>query len=166
MDNEIWKPIPDYEEIYQISNKGRVKKQKNGKTVYLKKTLKRDNYFCVFLNNGKKVKQFQIHRLLMIVFRPIKNASEMTVNHKDGVKGNNELSNLEWCTNKENLLHARKIGLFKRKNGISKLNEFEIILIKEALSKGVRQQTLADALAVTQAAISDVKRNITHKEEN
>ena len=97
---EFWKPVYGYEN-YEISNLGRVRTE-------LKQILKPDNinhYLYVRLN-GHKV---SIHRLMMKTFQPIDNAEEMQVNHIDGNKHNNQLDNLEWCTNSENILHMLKL---------------------------------------------------------
>jgi len=62
--------------------------------------------------NGNK-KCYQLHRAVLKTFSPIEGMDDLQVNHKDGNKSNNELSNLEWCTCKENIEHAWANGLFK-----------------------------------------------------
>ena len=96
---EEWKPVADYNN-YEISTLGRVRV---GKQI-----LKPDNinhYLFVRLN-GRKV---SIHRLMMKTFQPIENADEMQVNHIDGNKHNNQLDNLEWCTQSENIRHMHQL---------------------------------------------------------
>lgn len=56
------------------------------------------------INNTKKT--FRVHRLVMMAFNPIDNMENLEVNHIDGNKANNKLSNLEWCTTSENQKHA------------------------------------------------------------
>lgn len=96
--------IPGFDN-YAISNKGRLKNVKNGKM--LKLQISPHGYHnCVVSQNGIK-KNLRIHRLVAILF--IKNEENKPyVNHIDGNKLNNEISNLEWCTAKENDTHARK----------------------------------------------------------
>jgi hypothetical protein len=117
---EIWKPIKNYEGVYEISNLGRVKrletlvKNRGGYRLVKERILKIPyspnlRYYSIFLSNGK-VKQHYIHRLLAIAFIPNPLNKEQ-VNHKDGNKLNNSLSNLEWVTKSENQIHAIQNGL-------------------------------------------------------
>ena len=120
---EIWKDIKNYEGLYQISNLGRVKSLKryvnhsgNSKRVVNEKILKPviDNtkYFVVSLWKDNKHTRPHIHRLVAETF--ISNLENKPhINHIDGNKLNNSVNNLEWCTPKENIIHAYKIGLNK-----------------------------------------------------
>ena len=132
---EIWKDIPDYEGYYQISNLGRVKSLEKTliinkrKCVYkalIKKNgiAKRGYWEVSFFKNGKGIRK-KIHRLLAICFidNPKNNPQ---VNHIDGNRLNNEISNLEWVNNRENSCHRVKssnstsqytgVSYFKRDN--------------------------------------------------
>ena len=102
-----------------IVSKSRVSKQKNGKNYTVKENIMKpqiDNTgYIVFglRNSNKKTKKVYLHRILAESFIPnIEN--KPCVNHKDGVKYNNNLNNLEWCTYKENNIHAFDIGLQKK----------------------------------------------------
>jgi hypothetical protein len=114
---EIWKDVVGYEGIYEVSNYGKVKrletlvKNKNGYRLVKEKILKIPShiYQSVFLSNGK-IKQHYVHRLVATAFIPNPLNKEQ-VNHKDGNKLNNNLSNLEWVTKAENQLHAIENGL-------------------------------------------------------
>jgi hypothetical protein len=123
---EIWKDIPDFENLYQVSNLGNVKAlskiRKTGRSgstirVYEDKILKfsdksNNGYRLVTLCNFGKTKTFTIHRLVCISFL-INEFNYDSINHKDGNKLNNNVLNLEWCTKSQNSLHAFKIGLQK-----------------------------------------------------
>lgn len=102
----MWKDIKGYEGLYQISDDGQVRRFYKDKT----KTLKnRDGlYQTVCLSNHCKKHSVAVHRLVAEHFleRP-EGATE--VNHKDGNKHNNNVSNLEWVTQKENLKHAVEV---------------------------------------------------------
>lgn len=67
-----------------------------------------------------------VHRLVLSTFQPID--SNMDVNHIDGDKANNALSNLEWCTKSENTRHAHKNGLFKNKLTIADVKAIKLLL--------------------------------------
>lgn len=102
-----WKDIAGYELYYQISNIGQVKRKDTGKI--LKNNIRNGYEYVTLCVNGQR-KKFYVHRLVAIAFIPNPNSYEQ-VNHKDGNKSNNKVDNLEWCTQKENLMHAFRTGL-------------------------------------------------------
>lgn len=117
MMNEIWKDIKNYEGLYQVSNFGNVKSLARitcQKKVLVEKYLtlfgKYNTYIRVHLvKNGKTVTPY-VHRLVAEAF--IDNPDNKSqVNHKDGIKSNNFLDNLEWVTASENQKHAINNGL-------------------------------------------------------
>lgn len=105
IEGEEWAEIPDFPD-YQASNKGRIKNS-SGRVLYNRLSGK---YLTVRLHKEGSEYTKKIHRLVLSAFtghdRP-----DMQVNHIDGDRYNNELSNLEWCTREENLAHARAMGL-------------------------------------------------------
>lgn len=109
MQNEIWKDIEGFD--YQVSNFGRVK----GKHGLLKPQFDHNYYHVTLFKKGKRFMKL-IHRLVATAFIPNPN-NKPQVNHIDGVKTNNNLSNLEWVTNGENQKHAFRIGLQKAHDG-------------------------------------------------
>jgi hypothetical protein len=129
MENKIWKDIPEYEGLYQVSNFGEVKSLSKPRNVFnscyiakeriLKPALNDKGYKVVVLTKNKKHKTFRVHRLVALAF--INNyESKPQVNHIDGNKLNNNIENLEWCTNGENEKHAYKLGLKKINEGCFK----------------------------------------------
>lgn len=119
---EIWRDIRDYEGQYQISNFGRCKslarKNWNGygywysNETYLKERPVR-GYLNYQLRKHSKLKSIGIHQLVARAFIP--NPLNLTeVNHIDGNKHNNHISNLEWCTHAENMKHAGKNNLMRK----------------------------------------------------
>lgn len=110
---EQWKDIDGYEGIYKISNFGNVLSVKNNKLRAIH--LDKDGYCRVMLcKNGRK-KSSIVHRLVANAFIPnLENKPQ--VNHKNGIKTDNRLENLEWVTNSENMKHAFLTGLKKYTN--------------------------------------------------
>ncbi len=115
---EVWKNVKGYEGRYQISNLGRVKSliAPNGKPVekILKPGVSPQGYLFVSLCKNYKTKSFRIHRLVAQAFIP-NLEDKPQVNHKNGIKSDNKVSNLEWSTPKENTKHAFENGLASNK---------------------------------------------------
>lgn len=133
---EIWKDIAGYKD-YKISNEGKVKSLK-GVAKILKGGIDLSGYHIVTLLNNKIQSTKTIHRLVAIAFIP--NAeNKRTVNHKNGIKTDNRVENLEWNTYSENMNHSFKNGL--RKIGGSHPNARKMIDI----SNGKIFDTLKDA---------------------
>ena len=102
-----WKPIVGYEGFYDVSNDGQVR---NARTKRVLKNQKSGGYEHVSLYMKNSCKISYIHRLVAIAFLQ-ENKEKKEVNHIDGIKTNNSISNLEWVTRSENMIHATKSGL-------------------------------------------------------
>ena len=133
-ENEIWKPIPNYEDLYEVSNFGRLKTLKklvickSGISYELQEkrnTLKYNgnNYTNAILCKNKISKSFKMHRLVALTFIP-NPENKPCVNHKNGIKYDNRVENLEWVTYSEN-------GLDRWKNH----REGRIIILQEFIPK-------------------------------
>lgn len=111
MQKVIWKDIPGYEGIYKVSTEGKVKSflvDKRGRPMCSK--VGSHGYKVVNLWKDKKGKSFLVHRLVGQSFLEMDDG-DTVINHKDNIRTNNNVSNLEWCTQKENLAHAEAIGV-------------------------------------------------------
>lgn len=118
MQNEIWKDVPGYSGLYQVSNYGNIKSvaRDGTKGGLLKPCKSLNGYLFVRLSNNGKVKTTYIHRIVGKVF--CKNDDEqLQINHIDGNKTNNMFSNLEWVTPKENTQHCINVLHKGRKSG-------------------------------------------------
>lgn len=129
MEKEIWKIIDGYNGLYYVSNLGNVKSFNKNKEIILKSNLQKNGYIALNLyKNGKRI-TYTIHRLVAKAF--IENPNNLPqVNHIDGNKLNNNLSNLEWCDNGHNIREAFRLGLNSRKKGIENKRSKKIVNLK------------------------------------
>lgn len=179
--SETWKEVKGFPN-YLISSNGRLwsktKIVSRPKGKYLKKgkimKLRDDThgYLTANLINGDVRKNCKIHRLVAENF--IDNPEgKREVNHINGVKTDNEVSNLEWVTSKENKTHAWNMGLYKRQDrskysgencGTSKFKEHQIIEIRKIYkSGGISQKALGEIYGTSQAQIYYIVNHITWK---
>jgi len=167
MENETWKPIQNYENLYKISNIGRVmsliKRWPSRKNYILKHNKTTTGYHQVHLYKNKKRKSFLVHRLVAIAFLSNCPVGYET-NHKDGNKDNNKIENLEWITSSENNQHSYKMGL-RQKPNISgeanpnaKLSKQEVVEIR-ALKGSISQRKLAERYKVARTTIQWIHQN-------
>ena len=161
-----WEDIKGYEGIYNINTKGDVKSVRNNKI--LKQFTTKCGYKSVELNLNGKAKKFLIHRLVAETFITNSN-NKPHVNHKDGNKSNNDVSNLEWVTRSENMHHAYDNNLAPKgeKNVASKLKEWQVKWIKSNYIKGDEefgQSALGRKFNVDRKAIASIVNGKTWKE--
>lgn len=175
IEKEIWKEIDGYNGIYFVSNLGNVKsvdhypigRNGNGKQTgrILKQSKCRKGYLRVSLSLNKKKFTTGAHRLVCIAF--VQNPLNLPqVNHKDCIKTNNHKDNLEWCTNKENQIHAVKNGLinpnYSENHHNSKLSNKDVLKARYRFSIGISNKELSEEYGVSQTAMSNILRNKTY----
>lgn len=137
LEEEKWKDVVGYEGIYEVSNMGRIRRHdehpfvtKNGNKIQFKKRFltplqshkkdkKRSGYRHVCFTKGKycrlqgkRFSKYRWHRVVAQAWIP-NPLNKLEVNHKNGIKYDNRVCNLEWVTSEENMQHAIDTGLLK-----------------------------------------------------
>ncbi len=171
---ENWKDVVGYEGYYKVSDKGRVMTvarefiKSNGRKCLVKEQILSQGvvrgYKCVDLKVSGNRKTMRVHRLVSMAF--IGEPSKEMVNHKDGNKTNNILSNLEWATRSENELHAYYTGLKKsnekHKKAIVESNKKRRTLandtVKYIRNSNKSQYELANELGISRANVGLIRQ--------
>ena len=159
--DEIWKEVPEFYGIYAVSNFGNIRNLKYQKPKK-QSTHKGTGYKYVCLCRNGVCKTFYIHRLVAELF--LGHEADLEVNHKDGNKANNHISNLEWVTHHENVLHSHRTGLGAKGSrvGTSKLNEQQVSEILELKGK-ITQSSIAKKYNVSTFTVWGILNNRSWK---
>ena len=182
---EVWKDVVGFEEYFKVSNLGNVFSKRTNKL--LKTYTSPSGYEHISTKIGGrhgKNYTFRVHRLVADAFLPPpgedleREAKEyfygvVPVNHKDGDKSNNELTNLEWISHSGNGRHAYDNGLLNLKTGVencaSKLSIEDVEFIRENYTpycKKFGARALAEVFGVHHTNISRVARGVSYKQQN
>lgn len=126
--NERWKPVKNFEDLYWVSDQGRIKNSRKIMKTYINNS----GYVCIDFTKNKIKSKHLVHRLVCSAFAlNLRNLPE--VNHKNENKQDNRLVNLEWCSSSQNKQHSLKTGryskIFETKNTLGKKH------LKHTLSK-------------------------------
>jgi hypothetical protein len=165
LQNEIWKPIPNIEQWYEVSNLGRIRRFKSAMGTHQGRILKvqqsADGYLTISGSADRHHINMTVHRVVASAFlgpRP----QGYEINHKDGNKTNNRPSNLEYVTHLENLRHAIEVLKVQQhhpqgvENKNSKLTPDKISLIRRLRKQGYTQQQIATVIGVAQTTVGRV----------
>lgn len=161
---EIWKPCPGYEKLYDVSNLGNFRTRSDNPKSRKKISgwVNYTGYRQVHLTKDGIDKYYRAHRLVAEAFisNPL---SKPHVNHKDGNRSNNQVSNLEWVTSAENLWHAEHV--LKRdmhrnwrpgaKHVLAKLTTAQVRWIYKNKEK-MAQKDMAKKLGVARSTVADI----------
>jgi hypothetical protein len=166
---ELWMPVVGYEELYLASNLGRIKvrarKDARGhqrkEKVIATRINANNGYELVNLYNPKEgvARTFAVHRLVLAAFTGYPQDKKMTVNHKNGIKTDNHLRNLEWMTLSGNMLHAYRTGLSTH----AKLTAMDVRRIKILLSQKMKHGVIASMYGVSRSTIAMISCGINWK---
>lgn len=162
---EKWRDVVGYEGLYQVSDLGRLKRKERFikstnryiKEIILKTHINKKEYSQIVLHFGSKRTHFRVHRIVAIAF--LKNDFNMPeVNHKNCIKTDNTLKNIEWCSSTYNKIHAYENGLIKGKKGEdsinSKLTEKQVLEIRE---NKMKQKDIALLYGINRSTVSGIK---------
>lgn len=175
MENEEWRDVDGLEGFYQVSYLGRIRsmdrvlisKRYSNKKVEGKIMKGYDNkgYLMAKLCKANVCKGMLIHRLVALAFIP-NPENKPDVNHKNGIKTDNRVVNLEWSTESENTQHAHRIGLMPirkgEKSGHVKLTDNQVLEIRSI--KGKKLSDIALEYGVAKATVHAIitRRNWDH----
>ena len=150
----MWKDVVGFEGKYKVNSSGVIKSvvRKNRLTEIMKvQKVDKDGYMIVNLFKNGDAKQMKVHRVVAMAFIP-NTFNKKQVNHINGIKNDNRLENLEWCTQSENMQHSYDNKLTKasvgEKNGNSKLTTKDVEDMKK-LRKFMTYQELANVFSVS-----------------
>lgn len=155
INSRTFKPIQGYEGLYDIYSDGSVYSYITGK--FLKPQLKKVGYWKINLYGGEhKSRAHKISVLKAQAFIP-NPLNKATVNHKNGIKSDDRLENLEWATQVENLQHAHKLGLVGSNSKAIQGNKFASKVTWEIVNK-IRANTSKSRLELmTEFGLSSVQ---------
>lgn len=188
MENEIWADAFGFEDHYEVSNHGNIR----SKAVFIphdgnwnedlggyikhkklhKVQINRYGYVTKKLCKYGGCKRTLVHRLVARAFIPTDDYKQQ-INHIDGNKQNNHVSNLEWCSPSFNIKHAWATGLMTNEHTIgskhhkAKINEADVLVIRDSYKNKVKtKKELAAEYGLSEASVSDVlyKRTWRHVE--
>lgn len=186
MNEETWKPIVGFETLYEVSDQGRVRtldlqgfnrpstgKPRTRKAKVINGWTHNTGYTRVYLGHGifggTRGKCHYVHRLVASAFIPNPD-NKPQINHKNGIRTDNRVENIEWCTNSENGLHAFRVlgriakGTPGERNYFCKLSEEDIRHIRIRAECGVLWDVLAADYGVSTDMISRIvkRKNWQH----
>ena len=169
--NEIWKPIVGYENLYEVSNIGAIKRLKSTqghKKGQLLSPVLCTGYLRVGLTKNKNIKNKYVHRLVLEAFTE-HIPRGMECNHKNGIRADNRIENLEWVTRSYNSWHKCNILKFKikrKRNGRAKFKQKDVNEILKLSQEGYSSKDLAKKFKVNVKTINNIKSGRTKEYED
>ncbi len=154
-------------ENYFVNEQGDVFSTKFNKVRKIKLAITADGYLQISISNNGKAKSILVHRLIAETFIP-NPQKKIEVNHKNGIKNDNRVENLEWVTHKENIKHAYAIGLsignIGKNHPLAKLNEKQVLEIRKLyFTKKYTLKVLGKMFNVSIPQISSIINNKSWK---
>lgn len=157
MEEECWKIIP-FEDNYSVSDKGRIINNNSGNI----KSLRKDKYGYVRVTLYPSGKTYSIHRLVGLVWLKDSYQEDLQIDHLDADRTNNQVVNLEWVTQKENVLRIKQRSCKKGiNNKAATITEEQAYLIKYSFDKSIKD--LITITGISREVIEGVRRRETWK---
>ena len=174
LQEEIWKTVIEYEDLYEVSNQGRVRRiapysynKWRGDRGRLPRVLKPSSnrgypQVALYSWDGRGKKTHAIHRLVASAFLgPCPPHKQH--NHIDGNKKNNGVTNLEYITPSENVRHAQRLGLIRKRergyeNPTAKLSEQQVEIIRQKIQNRVPYRLIAEEFSISAQTVCNVKK--------
>jgi hypothetical protein len=154
----MFKDIEGYEGLYKVNEKGEVWSVKNN---ILLKSSNKAGYLYVSLYKNKKRKEVSIHSIVLKTFSDKKEWKELP-NHKDFNTHNNNLDNLEWVTQKENVRHTFKHKGYKAPIGLEKAKEIREFYCTSNLS----ELEVSKIFNISRQCVNSIVQNKSYYDEN
>lgn len=164
---EEWRDVVGFESLYEVSSTGRIRRSASsrpGKNAppgrLMEPHLDRGYPRTTLSVGGVILKRILVHRAVAEAFLT-RHSGAHVVNHKNGIKSDNRVDNLEWVTPSGNTRHAWRLGLCQpmhgSRSGKAKLNEASVALIRARLAAGERLVPIAADYGVTPTTISYIR---------
>lgn len=154
---ETWLPVAGYEGLYEVSTEGNVRSLLTGKILQAGYSGKRVPSVCLSKNGKQTTKA--VHRLVAKAFLPNPH-NKPQINHIDGNRDNRSVTNLEWATQHENMIHAYRIGLRYGKKGEKNPNALlsskKVLRIRELRSQGKAYPEIGRIIGVEAGTVANV----------
>ena len=169
-----WRDIKGFEGMYQVSNTGLIRSldrsilKSNGVTQrrvghIMIQVKNPKGYYIIGLSKNHKRLASTVHKIVASTF--LKKGSHTQVNHKDGNKLNNMVSNLEWTNGSGNIKHAYDNGLMAKPTGskhpLAQIDEEVATTIKSMLNSDINSVDICKLMSISRHIVRDIKRNKT-----
>lgn len=155
-----WKPIKGFEGVYEVSSDGQIRKFDGS---VMNQWPNHNGYMLVKLTSAKlgKRAECKVHRLVAEAFIP-NPENKPFINHIDNDPANNQAANLEWCTQKENIAHARRQNRMKddywkgKKSPNASLSDEQVREVRRLHAAGISQQAIADLVKTNKRTVQRI----------